>query len=126
MVTMETKKRKALEAAGWKFGDAEDFLEMSADERQLLETRMNIAAAIKRQRETGALSQKELGARMKTSQPRIARIERAASDVSLDQLLRTFTAAGGKIVVKTAKAKPGKGKQRKTSNPIVLEVVMSE
>ena len=29
----------------------------------------------------------------------IARIERAAPDVSLDQLLRTFPAAGGKIVV---------------------------
>ena len=99
---------------------------MSADERQLLETRMNIAAAIKRQREAGALSQKELGARMKTSQPRIAQIERAASDVSLDQLLRTFTAAGGKIVVKTAKARPGKGKHRKTNDPIVLEVVMTE
>lgn len=58
---METKKQKALAAVGWKFGDAEDFLEMSADERQLLETRMNIAAAIKRQREAGALSQKNLG-----------------------------------------------------------------
>ena len=123
---METKKRKALEAAGWKFGDAKDFLGMSKEERQLLETRMNIAAAIKRQREAGALSQKELGARMKTSQPRIARIERAASDVSLDQLLRTFTAAGGKIVVKTAKAKPGKAKQPNAGHPIVLEVVMIE
>jgi hypothetical protein len=61
---------------------------------------------------------------MKTSQPRIARIERAATDVSLDQLLRTFTAAGGKIEVKTAKAKPGKAKQPKTSHSIVLEVVM--
>ncbi len=30
------------------------------------------------------------------------------------------------IVVKTAKARPGKGKHRKTNNPIVLEVVMTE
>lgn len=30
-------KYKTLEAAGWKVGDAVDFLEMSDDERQLLE-----------------------------------------------------------------------------------------
>jgi hypothetical protein len=35
---MRIKKRKALEAAGWKFGDAADFLEMSDEERQFLDT----------------------------------------------------------------------------------------
>lgn len=30
---MDASKQKALEAAGWKFGDAEDFLEMSSEER---------------------------------------------------------------------------------------------
>ena len=33
--TMDSAKRKALEAAGWKVGDAADFLEMSDGERQL-------------------------------------------------------------------------------------------
>ena len=31
---MDAKKRKALEAAGWKVGDAADFLEMSDEERE--------------------------------------------------------------------------------------------
>ena len=69
---MDTKKRKALEAAGWKVGGAADFLQLSQEERQLLDTRVEIALAIRRQREALHLSQKELGAKLKTSQPRAA------------------------------------------------------
>ncbi len=101
-------KRKALEAAGWKIGDAADFLGMSDEERQLLDARVELALAVRRQREAGRLSQQQLAAKMKTSQPRVAKIERAAPDVSLDQLVRAFTAAGGTIVVQaipTASAK---------------------
>ncbi len=46
------------------------------------------------------MSQKQLAARIKTSQPRVVKIEQAAVDVSLDQMLRAFAAAGGRIVVK--------------------------
>lgn len=126
---MDAKKRKALEAAGWKVGDAADFLEMSAEERQLLDTRVSLALAIRRQREVLELSQKELGARLKTSQPRVAKIERAASDVSLDQLVRAFTAAGGRIVVKSAKPKTKMKKQSKgkrSSTTVVLELNTSK
>jgi predicted XRE-type DNA-binding protein len=107
---MNNAKRKALEAAGWKTGDAADFLEMSDQERQLLDARVELALAIRRQREASHLSQKELGAKLKTSQPRVAKIERAATDVSLDQLVRAFAAAGGRIVVKVGKEKSKKGK----------------
>ncbi|HEV2972582.1 MAG TPA: helix-turn-helix transcriptional regulator [Pirellulales bacterium] len=100
MTIVHPKKRMALEAAGWRFGDAADFLGMSDEERQLPDTRFEIASAVRQQRERVNLSQKELAKRIKTSQPRIARIERAASDVSLDQLLRAFSAAGGRISVK--------------------------
>ena len=126
---MDAKKRKALEAAGWKAGDAADFLEMNAEERQLLDMRVSLALAIRRQREAVELSQKELGARLNTSQPRVAKIERAAADVSLDQLVRAFTAAGGKVAVKSAKTKAKKGKQPKgkqSTTTVVLEVSTSE
>jgi hypothetical protein len=33
---MDSEKRKALEEAGWRFGDATDFLEMTDEERQHL------------------------------------------------------------------------------------------
>ena len=108
---MDAAKRKVIEAAGWKVGDAADFLEMSDQERQLLDTRVKLALAIRQQREALHLSQKQLGALLKTSQPRVAKIERAASDVSMDQLIRAFTMAGGKIEIKTIKTKT-KGRQR--------------
>ena len=34
---MDATKRKAIEAAGWKVGDAADFLGMGDEERQLLD-----------------------------------------------------------------------------------------
>ena len=124
---MDATKRNALEAAGWKVGDAADFLEMSDEERQLLDTRVELALAIRRQRKARHLSQKQLGALLKTSQPRIAKIERAASDVSMDQLVRAFTAAGGKIVVKPAKAKTRKGtRDQRRKETLVLEVATIE
>jgi predicted XRE-type DNA-binding protein len=117
---MDATKRKALEAAGWKLGDAADFLGMSDEERQLLDTRVELALAVRRQREASNLSQKQLGALLKTSQPRVAKIERAASDVSLDQLVRALAAAGGKIVVKAARAKGRKGQKASSRQPTLL------
>lgn len=97
---MESEKQKALEKTGWRFGDAADFLDMNHEERQLLDARTEAALAVRRQREALKLSQKQLASRIKTSQPRVAKIERAAPDVSLDQILRAFAAAGGRITVK--------------------------
>ncbi len=122
---MDATRRKAVEATGWKIGDAADFLGMSDEERQLLDTRVELASAVRRQRESRHLSQKQLGMILKTSQPRVARIEQAAADVSLDQLVRAFAAAGGRVVVKTAKARKG----RKRSGPklnLVLVVTPPE
>jgi predicted XRE-type DNA-binding protein len=123
---MDTAKRKALEAAGWKIGDAADFLEMSAEERQLLDARVQLALAIRKQRLASKLSQKQLGAKLKTTQPRVAKIERAASDVSMDQLVRAFTAAGGKFAVKTARPNSTKGKSPANKmSGVVLEIKSS-
>ena len=124
---MDAAKRKAIEAVGWKVGDAADFLEMSDEERQLLDTRVALALAIRDQRKASKLSQKQLAARLKTTQPRVAKIERAASDVSLDQLVRALTAAGGSIVVKVGK---GTAKSTKRAGAkkgkVVLEVTAAK
>lgn len=102
---MQSTKRKVLEAAGWKFGDAADFLAMSDDERQMLDLRVEAALAVKRQRKAMRLSQQQLATRLKTSQPRIVKIEHAAVDVTLDQILRAFTAAGGRISLSEVRSK---------------------
>jgi ribosome-binding protein aMBF1 (putative translation factor) len=125
---MKQAKRKALEAAGWKIGDAADFLEMSDEERQLLDARVALALAIRRQRAASNLSQTELGKKLKTSQPRIAKIERAASDVSLDQLVKAFTAAGGTLSIEATKKKRIKAKtdSRRSAEKATLKVTTIE
>ncbi|MFO1092972.1 MAG: XRE family transcriptional regulator [Planctomycetaceae bacterium] len=122
----ERPQTQGLESAGWKFGDAADFLEMSEEERQLLDARVELALAVRRQRQARQLSQKQLGALLQTSQPRVAKIERAAADVSLDQLVRAFTAAGGTIVVKTARSKQIRSvTSRRRHTELIVEVKTS-
>jgi hypothetical protein len=58
-IVMNAEKRKALEAAGWRFGEAADFLEMTNEERQLHDARMEAALAVRRLRKTLKLSQKQ-------------------------------------------------------------------
>jgi predicted XRE-type DNA-binding protein len=122
---MDATKRKVLKAAGWTVGDAADFLGMNTEERQLLDARVKLALAIRQQRQVHGLTQKVLGTKLKTTQPRVAKIERAASDVSMDQLIRAFTAAGGKFVIRTSKSKATKGTSRAKKGDVVLEVVAS-
>ena len=105
---MITTKRKSLEAAGWRVSDAAEFLELSAEEKQLVEVRLALALAIRRQRRDRGLSQKQLAERIGTSQPRITKIEVAAADVSLDQLVRAYIAAGGRIECRTTGATAAK------------------
>jgi predicted XRE-type DNA-binding protein len=124
---MDSTKRKRLEAAGWKIGDAADFLEMGDAERQVLDARVKLALAIRRQREARHLSQKALGVKLGTSQPRVAKIERAASDVSLDQLMRAFAAVGGRIVVKeAAKSRGRKTPQTTGDGTLIVETCVSK
>ena len=125
---MDTAKRKKLEAAGWKLGDAADFLKMDDAERQVLDARVKLALAVRRQRKARHLSQKALGLKLGTSQPRVAKIERAASDVSLDQLMRAFAAVGGRIVVKDAeeKAKKRKTSKKTSHDTLVVETCASK
>jgi predicted transcriptional regulator len=81
---------------------------VTEEERQLLDARVEAALAVRRQRIALKLSQRQLADRIKTSQPRIAKIERAAPDVSLDQILRAFAAAGGQIAIKRINRKAPK------------------
>src|SRR5207237_6574491 len=115
---MQREKRKALEAAGWKFGDAADFLAMTDDERQMLDLRVEAALAVRRQREAMKLSQQELARRIHTSQPRIVKIKKAARDVTLDQILRAYTAAGGRIVIKEVAGAPSKTRSGRAKKAI--------
>lgn len=94
---MKPEKRKALEAIGWRIGDAADFLGLTEEERLLVELRIKLAERIRQLRKTRRLSQKQVADRLKSTQPRVARIEAASSDVSLDLMFRGLFVVGGRL-----------------------------
>ena len=92
---MDARKKQALEAAGWVCGDAEDFLELTAEERQLVALRLAVSRAVRARRLERDLTQAQAAKMMKTSQPRFTKIEAASSEVSLDLMFRGLFALGG-------------------------------
>jgi predicted XRE-type DNA-binding protein len=97
MSGMNKDKRRALEAAGWVVGDAEEFLELTVEERHLVELRIAVSRAVRALRERQNLTQSEVARKIKTSQPRVAKMESCASDVSLDLMFRVLFALGGTL-----------------------------
>jgi DNA-binding XRE family transcriptional regulator len=93
---MSRAEREALEAAGWKFGDYGDFLGLSDAERQIVELRIRLSRGIREARERAGMTQADLASAMKSTQPRVARIEAGGRGVSLDQMMRAYFAAGGR------------------------------
>jgi DNA-binding XRE family transcriptional regulator len=90
-------KKARLEAAGFRFGDVGDFLGLTDAERRLVDTRLAVSRLIRQLRETDGLTQSELAARINSSQSRVAKIEAAAGDVSLDLSFKTLFALGGDL-----------------------------
>lgn len=92
---MNSKKRKALIAAGFRVGDAADFLGLSDEEARLVELRVALSRAVRRRRQLRNMTQQQLATRLKSSQSRVAKIEAGAGDVSLDLMFRSLFAVGG-------------------------------
>jgi hypothetical protein len=95
---VDTRKRVALEAAGWKVGDAVDFLGLTQEEQQIIEFRLIVGRGVRRLRESHHLTQQQLAERIGSSQSRVAKIESASKEVSLDLMMRGFFSAGGRLM----------------------------
>ena len=91
---MRKGKRRRLERAGWAVGDAGDFLQLSGDERRSIETKLALAAGLRRWRDHLGLTQTEVAQRFGSSQSRVAKMEAADQTVSTDLLLRTLFRLG--------------------------------
>lgn len=85
---MKKEKKQRLEAAGWKVGSAEEFLELSEEEAELVELKLGLAHAFKRLRTKRRLTQAQAARIIKSSQSRIAMLERGDSSVSIDLIMR--------------------------------------
>jgi ribosome-binding protein aMBF1 (putative translation factor) len=93
-MTMHKRKRKALEAAGWKVGSAQDFLGLSDAESALIEVKLALGRAVKARRAQRRMSQADVAARVRSSQSRVAKMESGDASVSIDLLVRTLLALG--------------------------------
>lgn len=94
---MDAKKRKALEAAGFRVGTVAEFLGLTPEEERLVELRVSLGRAVRHRRERADLTQQQLAERARTTQPRIAKIESAAGGVTLDRMFAALFAAGGSM-----------------------------
>jgi DNA-binding transcriptional regulator YiaG len=87
---MNTKKKKKLEAAGWRVGSASDFLNLSAQENAIIELRLALSNAIKTERKAANLTQTEFAEKLGSSQSRVAKMEAGDRSVSLDLLIQSL------------------------------------
>lgn len=91
---MKTDKRRKLEVAGWKIGDARDLLGLTDGEAEFVEIKLALARRLRELREEHAWTQTELARLVGSSQSRVAKMEAADSTVSVDLLVRSLLAAG--------------------------------
>jgi len=87
---MDPEKKKRLEAAGFKSGDYSDLLELTEVERQIVEYRVGLARAVREGREAKGLTQHQLAIAIGSSQSRIAKLESATADTSVDLMLKAL------------------------------------
>src|SRR5262245_25013828 len=91
---MRKDKRRLLERAGWSIGDAGDFLNLSDDERSCIETKLALAAGLRRWREHLNSRETRMDERLGSSESRLGKMECADSTVSTDLLLRSLFRLG--------------------------------
>ena len=91
---MEQAKCRRLEAKGWKFGSAAEFLELTHEESVYVELRLRLSDALKERRKQMRMSQVITAAKLKSSQSRVAKMEANDPSVSLDLLIRSLIALG--------------------------------
>jgi DNA-binding XRE family transcriptional regulator len=94
---MKPAKKQRLEAAGLKVGSADGLLALTPEESTSVSLRISLAEQARSRRRRLRYSQTELARLIGSSQSRIAELEAAESDVSLDLLFRALFATGAKL-----------------------------
>jgi predicted XRE-type DNA-binding protein len=109
---MDEQKRKRLAKAGWKVGDAADFLELTPEEAEFVELKLALAEELREQREKQGLTQEDVAREVGSSQSRVAKMEAADPTVSVDLLVRSLLKLGasrvdlGRVVARRRRRSP--------------------
>ena len=93
---MQRRKKKELQAKGWKFGSAKDFLGLTDEEAEFIELHLFLAALLAKRRKSLGYTQTEVADFLGSSQSRVAKMEAGDPSVSVDLLIRSLLALGVK------------------------------
>ena len=91
---MDARRKKRLEAAGWTFGSAQDFLGLSDEETTLIDMHIALSVALRDRRRASRVTQGALAKRIGSSQSRVAKMEAGDPSVSFELLIRGLLALG--------------------------------
>ncbi|NQT29111.1 MAG: helix-turn-helix domain-containing protein [Candidatus Saganbacteria bacterium] len=91
---MDRKKKKALEAKGYKVGSVDEFLGLSKEESEYIELKLALSQALAKRRKQRDLTQVQLAKILDSSQSRIAKMEKGDPTVTLDLLVKSLLAMG--------------------------------
>jgi ribosome-binding protein aMBF1 (putative translation factor) len=91
---MDKTKEARLMKKGRTLGSAESFLGLTPEESAYIEIKLSLARELKKTRLKKGLSQTALASKLGSSQSRVAKMESADSQVSLDLIVRSLLATG--------------------------------
>jgi len=113
---MDPKKRKRLEAKGWKVGSATEFLGLSEAEERIVEMKAQYVRLFSQLRKQRGYTQNQVAKQINSSQSRVAKMEAGDPSVSLDLLMRGLLVLGAsrEALARAVKHKPVRSRKRQT------------
>lgn len=87
---MKQRKRSRLESAGWRVGDAAEFLGLTPDEAAFVDAKIALATLLRETRVRRGWTQADVARLVGSSQSRVAKMEAADASVSMDLLVRSL------------------------------------
>lgn len=91
---MDEAKKERLSGAGWRSGDAAEFLGLTPEEATFVELKLALASHLREVRTRNGWTQAQVAHRLGSSQSRVAKMEAGDSSVSLDLLVRSLLSLG--------------------------------
>jgi predicted XRE-type DNA-binding protein len=91
---MDKRQKKLLESKGYNVGTVEQFLDLTTEESEYIELKLALSEALAKRRKSSKLTQAQLAKILKSSQSRVAKMERGDPSVSLDLLVKSLLAMG--------------------------------
>lgn len=91
---MKISKKKELQKKGWKLGSTKDFLQLTEVESLMIHIKLSLAQLLKEKRKQKKYSQENFAKHIKSSQSRVAKMEKGDPSVSVDLLLSSLISLG--------------------------------